>query len=1451
MRNVYFATLCVFIFMFTFICTLKYQESSPTAEQGEGGKNGRSGALEALEFWTRSRAYPENDIPQDKYFRAFQSAKVKTREISSLLSAASIWDPIGPLNLQGRTKSVAINPMNPNTVYVGTASGGLWRSYTGGLGGDWHQVKLGHPALGISAIVIDPTDSNTIYLGTGEVYRYQNSMVGLVVRTTRGSYGIGILKTIDGGTTWTKSLDWSYEQQRGIQSLKMNPLNPRTLWAATSEGIYKSTNAGSTWEEMLFGYMTQDIVIHLTDTNKVLCTIGNFYPSVTFYTTDGGTNWSASPLPSYTGKTTLAIYPVNPNVVYASAADSTNGVGALYRTTDFGISWTKLKEYFNTGQLLGVQGWYSHYVAVYPTDSSIIVHNGVGRSKSTNGGITFSGVSSGYSDNHSYAIHPTNPNILYAVNDDGIYRSTNFGSSYTNIGFGLQSGQIYNGFSCSTIDSLLALAQSQDHIPGYRYLGSSTWDHGSAVDEAGWNAITPSNDNIMYSVYRFGQALYKSIDRGESFFYVGGFSSGAWNSPIVVSPSNPNILYVGTTRIYKSIDGAGSWNSGSYLDGNPALSMAVSAMNSDTVYVGMAPQVNRAHIYCTTNGGTLWTNVTGSLPDRYPIDMAVDPTNSKIVYVAFGGFGTGHLYKSTDAGTSWSNITGTLPDAPTTAIAIDPLYPNIVYVGNDIGVYVSTNSGSTWSGFSAGLPDAVIVADLTISPSNRALRVATHGNGIWERKLLNELPETYFDYKALTVNYPVDGTVLNVGLPLSSMKASFRSLSLQAHPDSFDVKYRILLDNTEVFSKTKRILGLVSAENRTVTFDGSYAPIEDGTYIVQAITLASDDNNNNDTVQSTFNIIAPSTVSYWTATKIHSPYTEITSGSPGPSGDDNWMRTEIPFSFTYDNHTYDSVLINTNGWLELGAGTRGFLMGLSTAEQIGSYFTYSLATTDHPTKALGPWWTDLSAAPGQITYKTIGSAPNRTFIVQWKDVPAYCCDAATTTTLNFQVMLHETTNLIEFCYGSVYAGVLSSYYGASIGLKDYAGGDYRFYDVYSQRTGLIVDLNTSLNPLTDWPGQDNCYQITTNPNGISLALTSDWNLISLPVNRSNYSIASIFPTAVSGTLFQYTTSYQTADSIMPGGGYWLKFPASMNQFIIGSEMPSVSVSLNAGWNIIGSVDHEVTAPSGGIITSSVFEFNGSGYSEVSTLKPGKGYWVRASSTGVLTLGPQNEPKPSAKKVEANFTMTITDKLGRKRELSLSENQVNLERYDLPPLPPAEVFDVRFTSQRMLESYPKEINEETLCPIKMQSPVYPLTITYKTQNAGSKGYVIDEMFNDKITGSHNLSGEGKIIINSGDERTLRLRVISGKQIPTHFALMQNYPNPFNPITAISFDLPAKSTVSLKVYDIIGKEVMTLANGEYEAGSYAVQADLTNLASGMYLYRLRVGTFTDVKKMILAK
>ncbi len=739
MSNIIRLSFIAGIFTLTLFVTIKY--SSTVSPQQHNPQ--RSGAMEALDFWTQARAYPYPDIAPDKHYNAYQQIRKFKKEQRSPFANLPGWNYIGPDNLSGRMISVTLNPQNPNTIYAGAASGGLWRSYTGGVAGDWHRVATGFPVLGVGAIAINPADSNVMYIGTGEVYRYGGSLGGLVIRTTRGSYGIGILKTTDGGTTWAKSLDWSYNQQSGVQAIKTNPLNPGTVWAATTEGIYKSTNAGATWTLSLLVYMGQDIVIHPVDTNRVIVSVGNLdiNPAI-FRTSDGGSNWEIITPTGFSGKTLLDSPPSFPDIVYASIADSTTGVGSLWRTTNFGDTWTQMSTNV-TNNIFGVQGWYSHYVAVFPTDANIVFHASVGASKSSNGGVTFTGTGGLYSDNHDFAYDPLTPNILYSANDDGIYRSTNFGATFTQVNGGLGTGQLYNGFSNSTTDSLIALVQSQDHIPGYLYQGSTTWAL-SAADESGWTAIDPLNDSIMYAVTRFGQTIRKSINRGASFpAGVSLGTNGAWNSPVVISPSNPSILYVGKTRIYKSTNSSASWaatNGNTDLDGNPALAMAISATDPDTVYVGMAPYVTNAHLFRTTNGGTSWTNITGTLPDRYPLDLAVDPDNSQIVYAAFGGFGTGHIFKTTNAGSAWTDISGTLPDIPVTAILVDPQNSNVVYIGTDIGVHVSTNGGATWNTFDEGLPEAIIVSDLSMTASNRTIRVGTHGNGAFERKMPGNLP---------------------------------------------------------------------------------------------------------------------------------------------------------------------------------------------------------------------------------------------------------------------------------------------------------------------------------------------------------------------------------------------------------------------------------------------------------------------------------------------------------------------------------------------------------------------------------------------------------------------------------------------------------------------------------------------------------------------------------------
>ena len=697
-----------------------------------------SGALEALEFWTRARAYPDADIAPAKFYKAYaDSRRLLGKRAPSSLTAGSLWEPIGPVNLQGRTISVAFNPLNGNTVYVGSASGGLWRSYTGGLAGDWQRVVTGYPVLGVGAIAIDPADSNTMYIGTGEVYRSHGALGGLVIRTTRGSYGIGILKTTDGGSTWTKTLDWSFNEERGVQAIRINPHNRRTVLAATTEGIYKTTDGGQTWYATLGAPMAEDIIINPTDTTLVLATCGNFssVDAGLYISFDTGESWFAvGGFPAFSGKALLESYAHNPNTVYASVADSTTGVSSLWRSTDFGGSWTQI----SSMDVAGLQGWYSHFVAVKPDDSTRIVRAGVGIYYSTNGGVSLIGSAGSYSDHHSYAHHPTDPNTLYIVNDDGVYRSTDFGITFSNVGFGMQTGQFYNGFSNSTSDSLLAIVQSQDHIPGYKYTGSLLWSR-SALDECGWTAINPKNDRTMFAVNRNGGTVGKSTDRGNSFGGVfSSGSAGSWNTPIIMSPSDTNVIYLGKDLVYKSTGAGTGWfqtSSSGFLDGNLSLSMAISFTSPDTLYVGKAPLGARSHVFRTTNGGVAWTDVTGTLPDRYPMDLAVDPSNSRIVYAAFAGSNVGHVFKSTNAGGSWSDITGTLPDIPTTAVLVDPTDGNIVYAGNDIGVYVSTNAGGSWDNISEGLPDAVLISSLSFSPSNRMLRAATHGNGVYQRRM--------------------------------------------------------------------------------------------------------------------------------------------------------------------------------------------------------------------------------------------------------------------------------------------------------------------------------------------------------------------------------------------------------------------------------------------------------------------------------------------------------------------------------------------------------------------------------------------------------------------------------------------------------------------------------------------------------------------------------------------
>jgi len=735
-----------------------------------------SGARGAFDFWTAQRAYPNKTLPTRGHYDAYVYSKASLgadweKGGAERPGAKEPWQELGPHNIGGRTLAIALNPQNPLTVYAGAASGGLWRSYTGGVGAAaWHYVSTGHPVLGVSTIAIDPGDSNTVYIGTGEVYSYYDTQGGITVRHTRGSYGMGILKTTDGGMTWTKSLDWSYQQQRGIWAVRINPLNPHTVWAGTTEGTYKSTDSGASWTQVDDTIMVMDLVIDPGDTSRVFIACGDMQsPGTGIYrTTDGGGSWSlmsqTGVIPAgWDGKAQLAVGASLPGVVYASIGNGDVGSywTRLVRTLDGGNTW-QLRSNVDYSRW---QGWFAHDVAVAHDDVNQVMAAGIDIWKSTAGGNSLNQKSEwslwyfgqtepggpegppnySHADHHDIVFHPTDSDIIYFANDGGVFRSLAGGETFSGCNGGYQSQQFYAGFSSSQRDSHLALGGMQDNSTAI-YFGTNAWFRAIGGDGS-CTAIDPNNDSYLYGSAQYLQ-MFKSFDSGDSWFSVEP-PSNLIGEPGFIAPFatgtgllGGETIYAAGSKVAKSTNGGFNWNGtngGLALDGNPAIALEVSRNDANIVYVTTAPVYSHAGVFVTTDGGATFADITGSLPDRYPVGLAIDPDDDQTAYVTFSGFGTSHVFRTTDGGGSWQDIGAALPDVPTSSVIVDPRQSDHVYVGNDIGVYYTDDGGANWYEYSTGLPDAVVAMDLTISPTSRHLRVSTYGNGVYERDLVYQV----------------------------------------------------------------------------------------------------------------------------------------------------------------------------------------------------------------------------------------------------------------------------------------------------------------------------------------------------------------------------------------------------------------------------------------------------------------------------------------------------------------------------------------------------------------------------------------------------------------------------------------------------------------------------------------------------------------------------------------
>jgi len=732
------------------------------------------GAFKALELWNHVRAFPNEQIPDSAYTLGFE--KHQKQFLNSSYYKANGIEPMGPLNTTGRTLTVGINPQAERTIYAGSASGGLWRSRNLGLRQSWEYVETGFPILGVSTIEFAPQDSMVMYIGTGEVYNYFDTGTDGAYRSTRGSYGLGILKSIDGGLTWRKSLDWSYNQKHGVWMIKVSPINPDVVYAATTEGIYKSIDAGDNWSLINDIIMATDIDIDPEDDDFVVAAFGNLGTDGRgiYYTEDGGSSWQKTGThDDFQGKILLTRSTATPNILYASIGNgftSENGATQLMKSTDNGRTFDKINDF----DYSRFQGWFAHDIAIDPFDDDNMIAVGIQVHKSRDGGLSFAtdikgGVTQGtppingpdgppdyvHADSHFVTYHPTIKDLIIVACDGGVFLSFDNGINYLSANGGMQTTQFYNGFSVSDTDGDFALGGLQDNST-VLFRGSNRWQRGGGGDGS-WTAINQQNNNIVYAS---AQNLYilRSLNNGQLFnnYIQPIFTQGddpLFISPFVVSPNEPDVMYAGSKYVYKSINGGNTWSEitmGQFIDdGNPIFAMDVHSENSDIVYVATAPQSSPANVLSTFDGGVTWTSGNNGLPDnRVPNDIVVSDDDPSVAFVCFSGFGTRHLFRTNDGGDNWIPIDTDLPDVPGNAIAIDEA-EGIIYFGTDIAVYSANYivageyiDEPEWELYSEGMPMAAIVLDLKISKSDKKLWIATHGNGAYRGDLLNESVST-------------------------------------------------------------------------------------------------------------------------------------------------------------------------------------------------------------------------------------------------------------------------------------------------------------------------------------------------------------------------------------------------------------------------------------------------------------------------------------------------------------------------------------------------------------------------------------------------------------------------------------------------------------------------------------------------------------------------------------
>lgn len=693
-------------------------------------------------FWNNRVDPQSGEFPKTSSFRELNNYLAEHPALKSTTgSATGNWTSIGPTSSGGgyaglgRLNCVAFSPSNTNVIYVGAASGGVWKSFNSGS--SWIPMSDNSAVLGISDLLVLPGASgDLIYAATGD-------------RDASDNYSVGILKSLDGGNTWNETgLNWSQGSLRLIYRLLGDPVNPNIVFAATSLGLLKTSDGGNTWITL-----TTNKFINIKfkpGSNQILYgstkSTGDIYLSA-----DGGLTWSIA-LDTGGSRVELAVTPANPELVYALVSNTSNGLLGVFKSTSSGAAFTQISGHSPNmlawncdGSDSGGQGWYDLCIAADPNNADIVFIGGINTWKSINGGTAWtisnhwSGTCGGiattvHADKHYLAYQP-GTSTLFECNDGGLYKTSNSGTSWTHLGNGMVISQMYR-LGVSQANPADVIAGLQDN--GTKAMLSNTWK--DIIGGDGMECLIDyTNSNVQYGELYYGD-IYRTDNRWASSTLISGSITGAsgWVTPYVIDPQNNNTLYVGGQDVWKTTNKGASWSKISSWAGNVLQSLAVAPSSSNTIYAATT-----SILFQTTDGGATWANITGTLPigSNLITYISVKQDDPNTVWVSMGQFNANRVFQSINGGATWTNVSAGLPSVPVNCVIQNKQNTSQVelYAGTDLGVFIKLGAAN-WVPFSTGLPN-VVVMELDIyyasDPAFSKIRAATYGRGLWESEVYN------------------------------------------------------------------------------------------------------------------------------------------------------------------------------------------------------------------------------------------------------------------------------------------------------------------------------------------------------------------------------------------------------------------------------------------------------------------------------------------------------------------------------------------------------------------------------------------------------------------------------------------------------------------------------------------------------------------------------------------